>query len=72
MKIIRLKKEDYEGKRFTASYTTGGYYDIRSVDSGFLIKYVPFAAPEKKAFDDVFFGSGWRLRRHSVRLRTES
>lgn len=56
MKIIRLKKEDYEGKRFTASYTTGGYYDIRSVDSGFLIKYVPFAAPEKKAFDDVFFG----------------
>ena len=35
MIISKLKKEDYQGKRFIARYTTKGYYDIQRVSTGF-------------------------------------
>lgn len=57
MKIIRLNREAYAGRRFTARYRTGGYYDIRPSEVSFQIEYVPFAAPTERAFEDVFFGN---------------
>ncbi len=56
MEIRPLDKEIYAGKKFTARYTTGGYYDIRASESGFQMRYTAFAAPVEKSFEDVFFG----------------
>ena len=56
MEIRCLEKEAYAGRRFTARYKTGGYYDIYAAEGGFQVNYVPFDAPVEKAFDDVFFG----------------
>lgn len=55
MEIKRLRKDEYAGKKFTARYKTGGYYDICACERGFEIKYVPFEVPMQKSFDDVFF-----------------
>ncbi len=56
MEIRPLDKEVYAGRRFTARYTTGGYYDICASESGFRMRYTAFAAPVEKSFEDVFFG----------------
>ena len=56
MEIRQLKKEDYAGRKFTARYQTNGYYDICVCEGGFRMRYTPFASPEERAFDDVFFG----------------
>lgn len=56
MEIRQLKKEAYAGRKFTARYQTKGYYDICACEGGFQMKYTPFASPEERAFDDVFFG----------------
>ena len=56
MEIRHLKKEDYAGRKFTARYQTNGYYDICVCEGGFRMRYTPFASPEERAFDDVFFG----------------
>lgn len=56
MEIRPLDKEVYAGRRFTARYTTGGYYDICASESGFRMRYTAFATPVEKSFEDVFFG----------------
>lgn len=56
MIVMPLEKKQYAGKKFTARYTTRGYYDIRPDEDGFRIQYPPFEAPVEKSFDDVFFG----------------
>ena len=56
MEIRPLEKEIYAGRKFTARYRTGGYYDICASESGFLMHYVSLGAPVEKFFDDVFFG----------------
>lgn len=56
MEIKRLEREAYAGKRFTARYQTGGYYDISPAEEGFQITYTPFETPVERFFDDVFFG----------------
>ena len=56
MEIKQLDKKIYAGRKFTARYRTGGYYDIRADEYGFRMEYVPFASPAEKTFDDVFFG----------------
>ena len=56
MEIRRLNREVCAGRKFTARYTTNGFYDIRASESGFLMKYTAFAAPVERSFDDVFFG----------------
>lgn len=58
MEIKVLNRENYVGRKFTIQYITNGYYDIRAVNSGFQIEYVPFEIPIEKSFDDVFF-SEW-------------
>lgn len=69
MEIKPLNKSDYAGKKFTAHYTTNGYYDICTVKDGFRINYMPFDAPVEKSFDDVFFGEGWKTRLPLVHLK---
>ena len=56
MEIRPLDKETYAGRKFTARYTTRGYYDIAASESGFAMQYTPFEAPLERSFDDVFFG----------------
>ena len=56
MEIRRLDKEVYAGGKFTARYTTGGYYDICASESGFQMRYTACATPVDKSFEDVFFG----------------
>ncbi|HBF15019.1 MAG TPA: N-acetyltransferase [Clostridiales bacterium] len=56
MVIKRLEQEIYAGRRFTARYTTNGYYDVCASDGGFRLTYVPLDEPMEKSFDDVFFG----------------
>lgn len=56
MEIKPMNKSDYAGKKFTAHYTTNGYYDICTVKDGFRINYMPLDATVEKSFDDVFFG----------------
>lgn len=56
MEIKQLERNDYIGKRFTARYKTNGYFDIRRVENGFQIEYVPFQTQTEKSFDDEFFG----------------
>ena len=56
MELKPLEKEAYAGKKFTARYVTGGYYDIRASEVGFRMEYVSFDAPVERSFDDVFFG----------------
>ena len=60
MEIKELNKETYAGKKFTVRYQTNGYYDIQASEGGFQMKYVSFASPVEKSFDDddVFF-SEW-------------
>ena len=58
MEIKQLNKETYMGRLFTVRYQTNGYYDIQASESGFQMKYVSFASPVEKSFDDVFF-SEW-------------
>lgn len=58
MEIKELNKETYAGKKFTVRYQTNGYYDIQASENGFQMKYVSFASPVEKSFDDVFF-SEW-------------
>ena len=54
MEIIRLDKEAFAGRKFTVRYTTGGYYDIQAVESGFHIQYQSFGGPREMSFDDQF------------------
>lgn len=42
MEIRPLDKETYAGRKFTARYTTSGYYDIAASESGFAMQYTPF------------------------------
>lgn len=56
MEIRKLDRAVYAGRKFTARYTTNGYYDLRPAGHGFRMDYVPFDAPVEKSFDDVFFG----------------
>lgn len=42
MEIRPLDKETYAGRKFTARYTTSGYYDITASESGFAMQYTPF------------------------------
>ena len=56
MDIRPLDKKAYAGRKFTARYTTNGYYDVRPFESGFSMIYMPFETPVEKSFDDVFFG----------------
>ena len=58
MEIRRLEREIYAGRAFTARYRSNGYYDIGVSEDGFPIRYLPFAAPEERSFEDVFF-SAW-------------
>ena len=52
MEIKELNKETYAGKKFTVRYQTNGYYDIQASEGGFQMKYVSFASPVEKSFDD--------------------
>lgn len=56
MEIKELDRDSYKGRKFTAHYTTNGYYDIRREGDGFSIVYLPFESPVVKSFDDEFFG----------------
>ena len=56
MEIKQLNKEAYAGKKFTARYKTGGYYEIKASDTDFQIHYVPFEEATERSFDDEFFG----------------
>ncbi len=56
VEIKQLEKEAYAGKKFTARYRTGGYYDICACESGFRVNHIPLEAPVEKSFDDTFFG----------------
>ena len=56
MEIRPLDREAYAGRKFTARYTTNGFYDIRASEGGFSMEYTAFAAPVERSFDDVFFG----------------
>lgn len=56
MEIKRLEKEAYAGRKFTARYHTGGFYDICASESGFQLNYTPFETTVERSFDDVFFG----------------
>lgn len=58
MEIKELNKQTYTGRKFTVRYQTNGYYDIQASEGGFQIRYVSFAAPVEKTFDDAFF-SEW-------------
>ncbi len=58
MEIRRLEREIYARRAFTARYRSNGYYDIGVSEDGFPIRYLPFAAPEERSFEDVFF-SAW-------------
>ena len=66
MKIKRLEREEYAGRKFTACYQTRGYYDICADEGGFSVKYTPFGKTEERSFDDVFFGE-WLEEPISVR-----
>ena len=55
MIISKLKKEDYRGEKFTARYMTKGYYDIQSVSTGFVFKYINFDEEKAVSFEDSFF-----------------
>ena len=55
MEIRTLNRKDYAGRRFTARYTTNGYYDLRADDSGFRMEYTRFGAPVERSFDDTIF-----------------
>ena len=55
MIISKLKKEDYQGKNFIARYMTKGYYDIQSVSTGFVFKYINFDEEKAVSFEDSFF-----------------
>ena len=59
MEIRQLDQGAYAGKKFTARYTTGGYYEISASETGFQMHYVPFEAATERSFDDEFFGE-WR------------
>lgn len=64
MIIKKLNIDEYQGRRFTVSYTTDGYYDIQRDDNGFRIEYKRFDKHVIKSFDDEFFGgvvrkTGW-------------
>ena len=56
VEIRPLEKESFAGKRFTASYRTKGYYDIRPSETGFCIQYAPFDTAVERSFEDDFFG----------------
>lgn len=56
MTVMPLDKKAYAGKKFTARYTTNGYYDIGASECGFPMKYVPFEEPVERFFEDEFFG----------------
>ena len=58
MELKMLNKEIYAGQKFTARYTTNGYYDICATKSGFRMEYESFEKPVEKSFDDVFY-SDW-------------
>jgi len=58
MEIKQLDKKEYAGRKFTARYTTNGYYDICRDENGFTVRYERFEAPVERSFDDVFF-SEW-------------
>ncbi len=55
MEIRPLNRKDYAGRRFTTRYTTNGYYDLRTDDSGFRMEYTRFEAPVERSFDDTIF-----------------
>ncbi len=55
MIISKLNKEDYEGKKFIARYTTKGYYDIQRVTTGFEFTYTEFDDEKEVSFEDSFF-----------------
>ena len=55
MIISKLKKEDYQGKKFIARYMTKGYYDIQSVSTGFVFTYTNFDEEKEISFEDSFF-----------------
>lgn len=52
MNIKCLDNKVYAGRRFTARYSTKGYYDIAAADFGFRVEYVPFETPVERSFDD--------------------
>lgn len=56
MEIVKLDPEKYAGQKFTARYTTNGYYDIVRTDGGFDVEYKRFNLPVERSFDDCFFG----------------
>lgn len=56
MEIRPLEQAAYAGRKFTARYQTGGYYDLRPDEHGFRVQYTPFDAPEERSFDDTLFG----------------
>ena len=60
MEIRQLDQDAYAGKKFTARYTTGGYYEISASETGFRMYHVPFEAETERSFDDEFFGE-WLL-----------
>ena len=58
MKIKKLKKTAFAGKRFVVCYQTNGFYDILKTENGFCIQYVPFESIAERSFEDEFF-SEW-------------
>lgn len=58
MEIVKLNADLYAGRKFTARYTTNGYYDIRRTDTGFQIMYENFEKPVEMSFDDYML-SEW-------------
>lgn len=56
MKIRKLDKNSYGGKKFKVSYKSEGYYDICRKEYGFQIAYVSFGTVTERTLEDEMFG----------------
>lgn len=57
MKLIKLNRSEYEGKKFTITYITNGYYDIQRTKDGVTFLYTSYASPMKRTYEDQFYGA---------------
>lgn len=55
MNISKLKKDDYQGKKFALKYVTKGYYDIQRTSNGFEFVYKEFDDEIEMSFEDLFY-----------------
>lgn len=55
MKIERLKEAEYQGKKFTETYHTGGYYDIEALGNTFTVTHKSFESIKCMPFECTLF-----------------